>query len=497
MRDRLFFLGALSLPLGILLGSFTSASFPIALFIGLVGVVTLLFTVVRISYVYTGITLIFCAIGFMRIELTPFTIPDEFTPLIDTQVSLQGRVVSDPDQRETHQRVTIEVTHEGASTKVLAVAPLYPSIRYGESVYVEGRLVSPESFATDGGRTFRYDQFLAKDGIFALVEHASLEVTGGRSGVYAQMRGVLSDARASFVSWLAAALPEPHASLASGLITGGKQGLGDSLLDMFVVTGLIHIVVLSGYNVMIVAEGVLRAFSVFPRKIAVWAAGITMALFVTAAGAGAASIRAGLMAGIALFARATYRTYDALRALLVAGVAMLLFNPLLLVHDPGFQLSFIATIGLILGTPLITPLLRFIRHLFLRDIVSATVAAQISVLPLLLYQNGLFSLVALPTNVLVLPVVPLAMAAGAFAGLGGALLPAFGPLFGIPAYLLLSYIITVVEYAAALPFAAVSIPAFPFIVVILAYAGLAYVVWKYRGRLTLSPSSRVHQRLSS
>ncbi|MBY0110899.1 ComEC family competence protein [Patescibacteria group bacterium] len=496
MLSRVFLVGALSFPLGILLGSLTTPS--IGWLLGLLGLATLLFAAfTRTIYVYIGVALLLCALGLIRTSYAPTTLPSEFVPLLSTQVSLEGRIVADPDQRETHQRVTIEVNRDDVHTRVLAVAPLYPSLRYGEGVTVQGKMVLPEPFATDGGRVFRYDQFLAKDGVFAVIERASVEVTAPRDTPYTHVRGALSDVKSSFLAWLTVALPEPHASLAGGLIAGGKQGLGTTLLDMFIVTGLIHIVVLSGYNVMIVAEGVLRALSVFPRRIAVWAAGVTLAAFVLAAGAGPASIRAGLMAGIALFARATYRTYDALRALVLAGVVMLLWNPLLLLHDPGFQLSFIATVGLIVGTPILTPMLEGIRSIFLRDIVSATLAAQIAVLPLLLYQNGLFSVVALPANILVLPIVPLAMAAGALAGLGGALVPALAPLFGIPAYFLLSYIIVIVEYASALPFAAFSISAFPFIYTLIAYVGLGYLIWKYRDRITGSPSSSVHQQLSS
>lgn len=434
----------------------------------------------RPAYALVALLIFGSALGTGRTALVPRELPPEFSQLIETEARLEGIVVAEPDIRETHQRVTLAVEHGGERTRVLAVAPLYPSLRYGERVRAEGMLVEPEPFDTDAGRVFRYDAFLAKDGIFALLENADVEVVAGREGWWAHARGALSDLKRSFLAALARAIPQPEAALAGGLVAGGKQGLGTELLDAFVATGLVHIVVLSGYNVMIVAEAVMRGFAFLPGRMAAGLAALTIGAFVVAAGAGSASLRAGLMAGIGLFARASGRTYEAFRALVVAGVLMLLYNPLLLPYDPGFQLSFVATLGLIFGAPIIEPRLSFVPTRFLREIAAATVAAQLAVMPLLLYQNGLFSAVALPANLLVLPVVPAAMAASAFAGFAGALLPALAPVAGLPAYVLLSYITGLVRVLDVLPLEAFTIPAFPFFLVPLAYAGLGYLAWRYR-----------------
>ncbi len=438
------------------------------------------------AYLLVSIFMAGVVCGAVRLELVPRTLPEAFSPLVGTTVSIEGVVVADPDIRETSQRLTVEVVKKGASTRVLVVAPAYPKVRYGEKVTASGTLVTPQPFETDNGRTFRYDTFLAKDGVFALLKNANVEVVGEREGVFAHVRGALSDFKSAGIDALAVALSEPQASLAGGLILGGKQGLGESLLNDFIRSGLIHIVVLSGYNVMIVAQFILLMFGLVSKskKWATVAAAATIGMFVIAAGAGAASIRAGIMAGISLYARASGRTYDAFRALLFAGVLMVLWNPLTLAFDPGFQLSFLATLGLIFGVPVVERWFVWLTSKFMREIVSATIAAQIAVLPLLLYQNGLFSLVAFPANILVLPVVPFAMFASLIALLAGLLVPFAAPALGLPAYILLSYITGVVETAARLPLAAFSVPAFPFVFVILAYALLSW--WVYRVYTTAS-----------
>lgn len=480
MDGRLLLAGFVGFASGILCRSlFVFPAAAIVFPLLLAGVVLLVWqSARRIAYLVCALALIGTVFGMGRVMLVPDRLPESFATLLETKVALEGYVISEPDIRETTQRVTIRVREGDREAKVLAVAPLYPEIEYGDHVRVQGKMVLPEPFETETGRTFRYDRFLAKDGIGALVEFAEIETLEEGSGARVFVMRALLAAKHLFQEGLASALPEPSASLASGLITGGKQGLGQDLLDAFIIAGLVHIVVLSGYNVMIVAEAVLRAFGRFGKRNAAILAGSTIALFVIAAGAGAASIRAGLMAGLGLLARATGRTYAVVRALLVVAFLMLLWNPLLLAYDPGFQLSFIATLGLILLSPILEKKLMRIRSAFWRDLLAVTLAAQIAVLPLLLYQTGIFSLVSLPANLLVLPIVPLAMLLSFVAGIMGMALPAIAPVFGFPAHVFLSYIIETGRFLANLPLASLSVPQFPFLVTILAYIGLGWLVYK-------------------
>ncbi|MBU1292649.1 ComEC family competence protein [Patescibacteria group bacterium] len=419
------------------------------------------------AYAFCGIFLCMALLGAYRTDLATQGMADAFKEQIGQRTAYEGKVITDPDIRETTQRVTVAV--EGG--KILVVAPLYPKVMYGETVRIEGVLVEPEPFDTTGGRTFQYDKFLQKDEIFVLMQRAHISRVHEAEGLDAGM-AFLFGLRHSFLSALSYALPEPHSALAGGLIAGGKQGLGTTLLAAFVLSGLVHIVVLSGYNVMIVAEAVLRFFAFLPKRTGAVLALIVIGAFVLAAGAGAASIRAGIMAGLALVARATGRTYAVIRALLVAAFLMLLLNPHLLMLDPGFQLSFVATFGLIVGAPLLSEKLRMIKNTFVKELLASTLAAQIAVLPLLLYQTGVLSLVSLPANLAVLPAVPLAMLLSAVAGVAGLLSTTLAPIFGLPAFAVLSYIIAVTEKTASLPFAGVSLPVFPFWIVLIAYGAL-------------------------
>jgi len=487
MRDTLILLSILGFVCGIGIGSFVTIGLPQLLFGTLVATSILLCYLYSKARIYLSIFILLVGVlvGAFRISIVPTDIPPSVQRYIDTEISEEGVVVADPDVRETSQRLTIQTSIDGIETKVLAVASTFPPVTYGDRVQVSGVLMRPEAFDTDTGRSFAYDKFLAKDGIFLLIQRAHIDMVGTEGDIWYQVRRMLSVTKFRFIDALGAALPEPHASLAAGLLAGGKQGLGDEWLAVFIGAGLIHIVVLSGYNVMIVAESVLRAFHLAGRRAAAILAAVVITLFVLAAGAGPASIRAGIMAGLTLLARATGRTYVVMRALLVSLVCMLLYSPLLLIFDPGFQLSFIATLGLIYGVPIVEKWFAVVKVESVREILSSTVSAQIAVLPLLLYQTGTLSIVALPVNMLVLPIIPVAMLLSFVAGMVGLVSITLAPIVGAPAYFSLAYVLFVAEKATLIPYATVSIPPFPFWIVVVSYGVLVYGVYRKRSGIEI------------
>ncbi len=495
MPKKLALLALIAFIVGIGLGSLYLIPLPFLVFILLLsaGFLCAWFFGRRNAYLLPALFLLCLALGAGRAVLAPHTMPEAFAALLGTKIERTGMVVADPDVRESTERILVQITEGASHMRTLVVTERFPSFEYGDVVSVSGLLTRPEPFDTDGSRTFAYDKFLAKDGVFAIIPHASIEKVGESNAFLVRVRRLLYEAKHGFARALENTLTEPQASLAEGLITGGKQGLGKTLLDAFTITGLLPIVVLSGYNVMIIADAILLSLAALPRPYRIALATLAIFLFVLAAGTGASAVRAGIMAGIALFAKATHRTYDALRALAFVFVLMLLVNPLLLLYDPGFQFSFAATLGLVVASSLFEIRLLWLRPRLMREVLATTLAAQLFVLPLLLYQTGNLSLVAVPANLLVLPIVPLAMAASAFAGGIALIVPPLAVFVGLPAYALLSYIIGVAQVGASLPFAHIIIPAFPALLLIPAYVLVALLV----SRLRSTPQSKISPRYSS
>ncbi len=470
--------------LGVLFRSFVPLSWPLAAFLALAGVFVLGFSTLdrRSVYALIGIGCIAFAGGMLRMDAARLVHDPALYERLDKDVVLIGKVVAEPDVREKSVRLRVrasDMIYHNATTSVdagvLVVAPLHSEVAYGDTVRAEGRLRLPEAFDTGSGRVFDYPMFLAKDGVLYELAFAEIEVleTGGGNVVKKAALAI----KQLYLTGLKRTLPEPAAGLAGGITVGDKRSIGEELSQAFINVSLIHIVVLSGYNMTVVINAAARLLTYVPRvpRHAPFAvSGIIVLLFVLMTGGAASATRAGAMALIATYARLSGRSFLALRVLAAVAAAMALWNPFIVAFDPGFQLSILATAGLILFTPLIAPYLPFISERWgLREIAASTIGTQIAVLPLLLYQNGLLSIAAVPANLLTLIIVPSAMLFSFFASLAGLLLGNFGTIVALPALALLSYIIKVAEILSAIPYASVTVPAFGVWLMVLMYVLLA------------------------
>jgi len=287
-------------------------------------------------------------------------------------------------------------------------------------------------------------------------------------------------------------MPEPESTFMKGITLGSRAGLSKELRDQFVTTGTIHIVALSGYNITIVADGIQKFFSLFLSKYAAFGVGaFSIILFVLMTGAQSTAVRAGVMAILAIVARSTGKQYMATRALFLAGLIMTIANPETLLSDVSFALSFIATLGLIHLTPITERWIGFRnskRVAWFREIIATTLAAQIAVLPYILYAMGTLSIVSFPLNILILPFMPIAMFLGFGASVFGFLgIWASSP-FGIAGNILLDKTLDLISFSARIPHASVGIRVFPFWAMIGTYAVLVFLVIRH----TQKSASLVH-----
>lgn len=229
----------------------------------------------------------------------------------------------------------------------------------------------------------------------------------------------------------------------------------------------------------IVAEAIGRVASFLPRAIGLSLSVSAIVAFALVTGAGATIVRASIMALLVLLARTTGRVYEITTALFAAGFLMILWNPKILIFDPSFQLSFLATIGLIHLAPLLERFFGWMPTKWqLREFATATLATQLFVLPLLLYMMGELSLVSLPVNLLILIFVPLTMLFGFLTALAGFIHEIVSLPFAYISYILLAYELFIVDIFAKLPFARVSIASFPAWLMLGIYAGYGWVLYK-------------------
>lgn len=374
---------------------------------------------------------------------------------LEQDVRLEGVICAEPERRESDQRFCFQP--DDVEDRILASAPLYPERRYGDRIILEGRLGLPENFeAYEGGPTFNYVAYLEKDRVRYRVSRAKVSLVGEGEG--SMVASALISLKSAFVGRIESLVPEPHSSIVVGVLLGEKGSLPRDLSDDFKRTGLTHILVLSGSNVTVVADTLMKAFSVLPRVAGLCFGAMSIVLFAIMTGASATTVRASAMALVVVLAKGAGRRYDVARALALAAVVMVAHNPRILAFDVGFQLSFLATLALVYVSPVVSSYLGFIPERFqLREIVTSSLSTQLFTLPFILHSMGEVSVVSLAPNLLVLPLVPWVMFFGFAAGAAGFVADMVALPAAWSATALVSWTIAVVERFSALSFATVRI----------------------------------------
>ncbi len=374
---------------GIFLRSFVDFGWALGPFFVLLGLVVLLlcFMVHGSRFmVFVVVFVISAGLGVLRYDLQD----SRPTNLAEGRTVLEGVVVDEPDERENYTRLTLGTDN----AKVILYANRYPEYHYGDKIKAVGLLEKTEYFV--------------KDNIYFEMFYPEIDFISSGHGSFVKEK--LFGLKESFIGSLNSAIPEPNSSFMAGLTVGAKKSMGEELLEDFRKTGVVHIVVLSGYNITLVADFVMKIFGFLPSFWGTGLGALAVILFTIMTGAGAATVRASIMALLVVLARATGRIYRMGWALFLVGFLMILHNPKILRFDASFQLSFLATLALIYLAPYFEQKLSFVPKRFhLQEIVSATLSTQIFVLPLLLYKTGVLSFVSLPANLLILPFIPVTM----------------------------------------------------------------------------------------
>ena len=391
-------------------------------------------------------------------------IQDELHKHYGEEVALIGTVISS-EQKENSSRLVLE-TDLG---RLRVTKRTYPEYKYGDILEVSGIITEPVNFAD-----FDVKKYLAKSEIYAEMVFPEIKKSDESSGNF--ILSLLFSIKDKFEENLRKILPEPHASLADGMLLGGNGSLDAELLADFKRTGTVHILVLSGYNITIVGAFVMAFAGFFLPEALGWIAAICAILFFTLmSGAEAAAVRSAIMAVIGLIAFRAGRKNIAMLALIWAAFLMVLWSPMLMRFDRGFQLSFLATLGLIVASPYFKKVFKFIPDFFgLRESAVSSFAAQIFVMPLLLSWGGEISWLSPLANIFIVSAVPVIMFFSFLGGLAAFASAALGKIVAGAAYLLISYQIYLVRFFGSLDF---SILQFNFIPT--AILGTAYLLLFY------------------
>ncbi|HBH45991.1 MAG: hypothetical protein A2445_00905 [Candidatus Jacksonbacteria bacterium RIFOXYC2_FULL_44_29] len=465
-----------------------------------------------------GITIavIFLFLGYARFDLATLagsaTDAKELAAYNGQGLILIGQVQSPPEVGEGLVKYTLgdirsikTVGYQDLRGKLLVTANFYPRFRYGDWLRLHCRLKKPEVI-----NGFAYDKYLAKDGIYSLCYYPeSIEAVNyinQNLSATEKVKQALFSIKNKFIVQINKILPAPHSGLLAGLLLGETSGLPEYLKQSFIDTGTIHIVAISGYNITIIIGlfFLIAPYLYISRRWAWMLILPALFIFVILTGATGSVVRAAIMGLIAALSTSFGRLSDVRRLLVITALIMVAINPYILRFDVGFQLSFLATVGLVYFTPRLdqvlerlkewlsgyfgrqfgilreiesessagrvqkkwlkrdvspkkTPVNFWGRNLkalrefsgqllaIIRQSATTTIGANLAVAPVLLWQFGRISLISPVVNVLILWTIPIIMALGFVAAIISFLWLPLGQVAGWLSWALLEYIIEVVK----------------------------------------------------
>ncbi|OGY94170.1 MAG: hypothetical protein A2406_01680 [Candidatus Komeilibacteria bacterium RIFOXYC1_FULL_37_11] len=364
--------------------------------------------------------------------------------------------------------------------QILLYTPLYPEYYYGDILQISGKIYQPEKLAGDDGQVFAYDKYLAKDNIFGTSFRPILKKIGQSKN----LTFYVYQARHYFWQNLNDYLREPASALAKAMFLSPQREISPELWDVFAKVGVSHMISISGSH-MVIIIWLLQSFLIavgFSRKSAWWWLVIFLLFYLYLIGFISPAVRSAAMAIILLSGPFVGRQTDSVYSLFLVADILVALNPFIILYDIGFQLSFLAVLGLVYYARFFNKILIFIPSKFkLREVLAMTLASQVFTWPITVYNFGIFSIVAPLANFLILPLLPAVLVLSMALSVCG-FWPFLAELISWSLFLLLKIIVLISQLLSQVSYASVYIKGFDIWSLFLSLFFIGVITWILKPR---------------
>jgi len=397
--------------------------------------------------------LLFLSLAIWRYSLAlPSGSPEKIWFYNGQEREFVARVDNETLYKSGKQKIYLEAESLGRDKvqgKVLVISEAYPEYHYGDILKISGDLQSPEKIDD-----FSYDRYLARYGIYTVIYYPKIEKIGEGEGNYFFQK--ILNFKKIIRQTIIAGSREPYAGLIQATLLGGNETINPDLQKLFSSAGISHLIAISGMHISLLAVILLWVLILigFDRRQAFYLILFLVWLYVAMIGFMPSAARAAVMSSLFLWAIYLGRLSKAANLLALAAVFLLLFNPLLLRDDLGFQLSFLALLGMGIIFPSAQAWVerRNIPEFWgLRDCFLLTLAAQILTTPLIALNFSQVSLVAILANLLVIWTSPFLLIFSGGAIFLSLIFPSLAFIWFLPAEMFFAYLIWVSQILLHLP----------------------------------------------
>lgn len=341
--------------------------------------------------------------------------PDFILPLFEgEEVTVKGRVIE--DDRDVIQ--VDKLNRKEINEKIIIYTD--GNLQYGQVVELTGKPVLPDS---------EFKNYFLQDGISAIFFDPEIRMLSQKRspGYY------IYSFRRELKTKISKGVDFPESTIIKAILLGDRTRLPNRLQDKFSKVGVAHLLAVSGTHIVIIAGVITGVLSFLTFKWKTFLSLALLSLFVFMVGAPPSAIRAGFIGSFFIIAQKMERRADSVRGLTFIAFLMVLINPHIL-KNIGFQLSFLAALGITLFSQKIYIFLtarkrrykrgllsdfndlltKFFRKVpeFISKTISITLAAQIFTLPLVYYYFGNLPFIAPLSNLILAPLLPVVMIFG-------------------------------------------------------------------------------------
>ena len=403
--------------------------------------------------------ILFLFLGIWRFSLQVHNIEkNEVANQNGTKQIVVGIIKNNPEISQKNQQFILKVENIGDEKylgNLLVFADIYPRLFYGQRLKLECKLNMPEAI-----ENFSYDKYLAIKNIYSICYYPKIEVLSNGRGF--KIISYIYRIKNNFKNSINKNLGEPSSQIVNAMILGDKKFLSDEIQLKFSKAGLSHIIAISGMHIgiFILGLGFIFFFFGFSRNISFYLVLFFLAFYNILIGFPASALRASFMGLLILYAFKIGRLNKIYNSIILAASILVLINPMLIRYDLGFIFSFSALLGIIYFYPIINSKFKAADNKILkysRDIIIISISAQIFILPLIIKNFGILSLISPFVNLFVIWSLPFILIGVVGAFLLSIFLPALSFYVFLPVKFLINYILFVVDFSLKIPFSSFEI----------------------------------------